>query len=56
MARHGNEGFKSEDNSQYAWVSALRVRPLWLAVRAGYRADVKNNISNVVTGGLGCAL
>ncbi len=22
----------------------------------GYRADVKNNDSNVVTGGLGCAL
>ncbi|KJT48716.1 hypothetical protein SEEH4588_23035, partial [Salmonella enterica subsp. enterica serovar Heidelberg str. RI-11-014588] len=25
------------------------------AVRAGYRADVKNNDSNVVTGGLGFA-
>nr|EGQ6792102.1 conjugal transfer protein TraF [Salmonella enterica] len=49
------KGFKSEDNSQYVGVGA-EVRPLsWLAVRAGYRADVKNNDSNVVTGGLGFA-
>ena len=49
------KGFKSEDNSQYVGVGA-EVRPLdWLAVRAGYRADVKNNDSNVFTGGVGFA-
>ena len=35
-----------------AWV----LPPLsWLAVRAGYRADVKGNDSNVFTGGVGFA-
>lgn len=49
------KGFKSEGNSRYVGVGA-EVRPLaWLAVRAGYRADVKNNDSNVFTGGLGFA-
>ncbi|EDP8647217.1 conjugal transfer protein TraF [Salmonella bongori] len=49
------KGFKSEDNSRYVGVGA-EVRPLaWLAVRAGYRADVENNDSNVFTGGLGFA-
>lgn len=49
------KGFKSEDSSQYVGVGA-EVRPLsWLAVRAGYRADVKSNDSNVFTGGLGFA-
>lgn len=49
------KGFKSEDSSQYVGVGA-EVRPLnWLAVRAGYRADVKNNDSNVFTGGVGFA-
>ncbi|WP_432699319.1 conjugal transfer protein TraF [Kluyvera cryocrescens] len=49
------EGFKSEESSQYVGVGA-EVRPLdWLAVRAGYRADVKNNDSNVFTGGVGFA-
>ena len=49
------KGFKSEDTSQYVGVGA-EVRPLdWLAVRAGYRADVKNNDSNVFTGGVGFA-
>lgn len=49
------KGFKSEENSQYVGVGA-EVRPLsWLAVRAGYRADVKNNDSNVFTGGAGFA-
>ncbi|POT57147.1 conjugal transfer protein [Citrobacter amalonaticus] len=49
------KGFKSEDNSQYVGVGA-EVRPLdWLAVRAGYRADVKDNDSNVFTGGVGFA-
>lgn len=49
------KGFKSEDTSQYVGVGA-EVRPLdWLAVRAGYRADVKHNDSNVFTGGVGFA-
>ena len=49
------KGFKSEEASQYVGVGA-EVRPLdWLAVRAGYRADVKNNDSNVFTGGVGFA-
>ena len=49
------KGFKSEESSQYVGVGA-EVRPLdWLAVRAGYRADVKNNDSNVFTGGVGFA-
>ncbi len=49
------KGFKSEENSQYVGVGA-EVRPLsWLAVRAGYRADVKGNDSNVFTGGVGFA-
>ncbi|ROP60240.1 F plasmid transfer operon protein TraF [Enterobacter sp. BIGb0383] len=49
------KGFKSESNSQYVGVGA-EVRPLdWLAVRAGYRADVKDNDSNVFTGGVGFA-
>lgn len=49
------KGFKSEENSQYVGVGA-EVRPLsWLAVRAGYRADVKGNNSNVFTGGVGFA-
>ena len=49
------KGFKSEENSQYVGVGA-EVTPLnWLAVRAGYRADVKNNDSNVFTGGVGFA-
>lgn len=49
------KGFKSEESSQYVGVGA-EIRPLdWLAVRAGYRADVKNNDSNVFTGGVGFA-
>ncbi|HGG8988337.1 MULTISPECIES: conjugal transfer protein TraF [Enterobacter] len=49
------KGFKSEDTSQYVGVGA-EVTPLsWLAVRAGYRADVKGNDSNVFTGGVGFA-
>ncbi|MDR9892536.1 conjugal transfer protein TraF [Pseudenterobacter timonensis] len=49
------KGFKSEDDSQYAGIGA-EVTPLsWLAVRAGYRADMKGNDSNVFTGGLGFA-
>lgn len=49
------KGFKSEENSQFVGVGA-EVRPLsWLAVRAGYRADVKDNESNVFTAGVGFA-
>ncbi|MFU0910715.1 conjugal transfer protein TraF [Kluyvera intermedia] len=49
------KGFKSEESSQYVGVGA-EVRPLdWLALRAGYRADVKDNDSNVFTGGVGFA-
>lgn len=49
------KGFKSEDTSQYVGVGA-EVTPLsWLAVRAGFRGDVKGNDSNVFTGGVGFA-
>lgn len=49
------KGFKSEEASQYVGVGA-EVRPLdWLAVRAGYRADVKGDDSNVTTAGIGFA-
>ncbi|WP_314421556.1 conjugal transfer protein TraF [Pseudescherichia vulneris] len=49
------KGFKSEEASQYVGVGA-EVRPLdWLAVRAGYRADVKGDDSNVATAGIGFA-
>jgi hypothetical protein len=49
------KGFKSEDTSQYVGVGA-EVTPLnWLAVRAGFRADMKGNDSNVFTGGVGFA-
>ncbi|XTZ38164.1 conjugal transfer protein TraF [Salmonella enterica] len=47
------KGFKSEENSQYVGVGG-EIRPLsWLAVRAGYRADVKGDDKNVFTGGVG---
>lgn len=49
------KGFKSEDNSRYVGVGAEARLLAWLAVRAGYRADVENNDSNVFTGGLGFA-
>lgn len=49
------KNFKSEDNSQFAGVGA-EISPLpWLAVRAGYRADMRSNESNVFTGGVGFA-
>jgi len=48
-------GFKSEENAQYVGVGA-EVTPLsWLAVRAGFRGDVRGTDSNVFTGGLGFA-
>ncbi len=49
------KGFKSEKDSQYVGVGG-EIRPLsWLAVRAGYRADVKGDDKNVFTGGVGFA-
>lgn len=49
------KGFKSEEDSQYAGVGA-EVRPLsWLALRAGYRADIKGNDNDVFTAGVGFA-
>ncbi|TNV16393.1 conjugal transfer protein [Buttiauxella sp. B2] len=49
------KNFKSEDNSQFAGVGA-EITPLpWLAVRAGYRADLLSHESNVFTGGVGFA-
>ncbi|MCS3604929.1 hypothetical protein M2371_004183 [Buttiauxella sp. BIGb0471] len=49
------KNFKSEDNSQFAGVGA-EISPLpWLAVRAGYRADMRSHESNVFTGGVGFA-
>lgn len=49
------KGFKSEDNSQYAGVGAEISLLGWLAVRGGFRGDIKGNDSNVFTGGLGFA-
>ncbi len=46
-------GFKSEENSQYVGVGAEVSLLGWLAVRGGFRGDVKGNDSNVFTGGLG---
>ena len=49
------KNFKSEDNSQFVGIGA-EITPLpWLAVRAGYRADMRSNESNVFTGGVGFA-
>ena len=49
------KNFKSEDNSQFAGIGA-EITPLpWLAVRAGYRADMRSTESNVFTGGVGFA-
>ncbi|WP_058960069.1 conjugal transfer protein TraF [Type-E symbiont of Plautia stali] len=45
--------FKSEESSQYAGVGAEYRVLDWLALRAGYRADMKSNDANVVTAGLG---
>jgi len=48
-------GFKSEENSQYVGAGAEVSLLGWLAVRGGFRGDVKGNDSNVFTGGLGFA-
>ncbi|MGB7800498.1 conjugal transfer protein TraF [Buttiauxella sp.] len=49
------KNFKSEGNSQYVSVGAEITPLLWLDVRAGYRADMLSNNSNVFTGGVGFA-
>jgi hypothetical protein len=49
------KNFKSEANSQFVGVGA-EITPLpWLAVRGGYRADMRSRESNVFTGGVGFA-
>ena len=45
--------FKSEESSPYAGVGAEYRVLDWLALRAGYRADMKSNDTNVFTAGLG---
>ena len=45
--------FKSQESSQYAGAGAEYRVLDWLALRAGYRADLKSNDVNVVTAGLG---
>ena len=45
--------FKSEESSQYAGVGAEYRVLDWLALRAGYRADMKSNDTDVFTAGLG---
>lgn len=45
--------FKSMQDSQYASVGAEYRLLSWLQLRAGYRADMKSNDTNVFTGGFG---
>ncbi|PLR30758.1 conjugal transfer protein TraF [Chimaeribacter coloradensis] len=45
--------FKSEEDTQYAGVGAEYRALDWLQLRAGYRADMKSNDTNVFTGGIG---
>ncbi|XDU74837.1 conjugal transfer protein TraF [Rouxiella sp. WC2420] len=45
--------FKTEDESQYAGVGVEYSLLSWLQLRAGYRADMKSNDTNVYTAGLG---
>jgi len=45
--------FKSQENSQYAAAGAEYRAFDWLALRAGYRADMKSNDVDVVTAGFG---
>nr|WP_152601388.1 conjugal transfer protein TraF [Erwinia oleae] len=45
--------FKTQDQSQYAGVGAEYRLLSWLQLRAGYRADMKSNDTNVVTAGFG---
>lgn len=45
--------FKSQESSQYAGVGGEYRVLDWLALRAGYRADMKSNDTDVFTAGLG---
>lgn len=45
--------FKTQQDSQYAAVGAEYRLLDWLQLRAGYRADVKSNDTDVFTGGFG---
>ncbi|WP_338577441.1 conjugal transfer protein TraF [Erwinia sp. E_sp_W01_1] len=45
--------FKTQDESQYAGVGAEYRLLSWLQLRAGYRADMKSNDTNVYTAGFG---
>jgi hypothetical protein len=45
--------FKSQEDSQYAGVGAEYRLLSWLQLRAGYRADMKSNDTDVFTAGLG---
>lgn len=45
--------FKTVEDSQYAGVGAEYRVLSWLQLRAGYRADMKSNDTNVVTAGFG---
>ncbi|WP_313571538.1 conjugal transfer protein TraF [Pantoea piersonii] len=47
--------FKSEESSQYAGIGGEYRVLDWLALRAGYRADMKSNDENVFTAGFGLA-
>lgn len=45
--------FKTQEESQYAGVGAEYRLLSWLQLRAGYRADMKSNDTDVVTAGFG---
>lgn len=45
--------FKTVEDSQYAGIGAEYRVLSWLQLRAGYRADMKSNDTNVVTAGFG---
>lgn len=45
--------FKTQEESQYAGVGAEYRLLSWLQLRAGYRADMKSNDTNVYTAGFG---
>lgn len=47
------KGFKTQEESQYAGVGAEYRLLSWLQLRAGYRADMKSNDTNVYTAGFG---
>ncbi|EXU76458.1 conjugal transfer protein TraF [Erwinia mallotivora] len=47
------KGFKTVGDSQYAGIGAEYRLLSWLQLRAGYRADMKSNQTNVATAGFG---